>query len=99
MLASTASFINCVGGLNGDNPTEITLPDVQTVVRTLLGGNAYTITDNIAGENRFGTTPVRNGYFALCNTDLTGNLENVQNFIHNSQYPAPINILQSELIN
>lgn len=96
MLASTASFINCVGGLNGDNPTEITLPDVQTVVRTLLGGNAYTITDNIAGENRFGTTPVRNGYFALCNTDLTGNLENVQNFIHNSQYPAPMNILQSE---
>jgi len=43
MLASTASFINCTGGVNGDNPTEITRSDVDTVVRTLLGNNAYTI--------------------------------------------------------
>ena len=28
MLAATASFINCTGGVNGDNPTEITRSDV-----------------------------------------------------------------------
>lgn len=54
MLAAGAAFINCVGGLNGDNPTEITQADVQTVVRTLLNNNAYTIMDNIEGENKFG---------------------------------------------
>ena len=54
MLAAGAAFINCVGGVNGDNPTEITQTDVQTVVRTLLNNNAYTIMDNIEGENKFG---------------------------------------------
>lgn len=96
MLAATASAINCVGGVNGDVPTEITLSDVQVIVRTLLGNNAYTIMDNIEGENKFGTAPVRDAYFALCNTDLTGNLENVQGFIQKNQYPAPMNALQSE---
>jgi len=47
MLASTASFINCTGGVNGDNPTEITRTDVDAVVRTLLNNNAYTIMDRM----------------------------------------------------
>lgn len=54
MLASTASFINCVGGVNGDSPTEITRYDVDGVVQTLLNNNAYTILDNIEGEDKFG---------------------------------------------
>jgi len=96
MLASTASFINCVGGVDGDNPTEITRSDVDVVVRTLLNNNAYTIMDNIEGEDKFGTAPVRNAYFALCSTQLTGNLDNVAGFINQSQYPAPMNALRSE---
>jgi hypothetical protein len=50
MLASTASFINCTGGVNGDVPTEITRSDVDTIVRALLNNNAYTIMDNIEGK-------------------------------------------------
>lgn len=96
MLASTASFINCTGGVNGDNPTEITRSDVDTVVRTLLNNNAYTIMDNIEGEDKFGTAPVRDAYFALCSTQLTGNLDNVAGFIQKNQYPAPMNALRSE---
>jgi len=61
MLASTASFINCTGGVNGDNPTEITLSDTQTIVRALLNNNAYTIMDNIEGADKFGTAPKKNG--------------------------------------
>jgi N4-gp56 family major capsid protein len=96
MLASTASFINCTGGVNGDNPTEITRSDVDTIVRTLLNNNAYTILDNIEGEDKFGTAPVRDAYFALCSTQLTGNLDNVGGFIHKNQYPSPMNALRSE---
>ena len=96
MLASTASFINCTGGVNGDNPTEITRSDVDEVVRTLLNNNAYTIMDNIEGEDKFGTAPVRDAYFALCSTQLTGNLDNVAGFIQKNQYPAPMNALRSE---
>lgn len=96
MLASTASFINCTGGVDGDNPTEITRSDVDTVVRTLLNNNAYTIMDNIEGEDKFGTAPVRDAYFALCSTNLTGNLDAVAGFIQKNQYPAPMNALRSE---
>lgn len=96
MLASTASFINCTGGVNGDNPTEITRSDVDDIVRTLLNNNAYTIMDNIEGEDKFGTAPVRDAYFALCSTQLTGNLDNVNGFIQKNQYPAPMNALRSE---
>src|SRR5208282_1598524 len=96
MLAATASFINCTGGINGDNPTEITRSDVDTVVRTLLDNNAYTIMDNIEGQDKFGTAPVRRAYFALTSTNLTGNLDNVAGFINVNQYPSPMNALESE---
>jgi len=96
MLASTASFINCTGGVNGDNPTELTRADVDAVVRALLNNNAYTIMDNLEGENRFGTAPVRDAYFALTSTQLTGNLDNVAGFIQKNQYPSPMNALRSE---
>lgn len=52
--------------------------------------------DNIEGEDKFGTAPVRNAYFALCSTALTGNLDAVSGFIQINQYPAPMNALRSE---
>lgn len=96
MLAATASAINCVGGVNGDVPTEISKSDVDTVTQTLLGNNAYTISDMIEGQNKFGTGPVRNAYFAMCHTDLTGNLTNVPTFLQVNQYPSQMNILSTE---
>lgn len=96
MLAASAGFINATAGVNGDNPTEITRPDVDIVVRALLGNNAYTIMDNIEGEDKFGTAPVRDAYFALCHTDLTADLDGVAGFIQKNQYPSPMNALRSE---
>lgn len=96
MLASTASFINCTGGTNGDNPTEITRSDVDEVIRTLADNDAYTIADNIEGEDRFGTAPVRDAYFALGSTQLIGDLENVNGFIAKAQYPSPMHALREE---
>lgn len=96
MLAATAGFINCTNGVNGDNPTEIFRGDVDEVVRTLLSSDAYTIMDNIEGEDKLGTAPVRDAYFALCSTQLTSDLEDVAGFIHKNQYPSPMNALRSE---
>ena len=53
MLQATAAFINCTGGTNSDNPTELTRSDVDEVIRTLVTNNSYTIADNIEGEDRF----------------------------------------------
>lgn len=96
MLASTAGFINCTGGVNGDSPTEITRSDVDTIIRTLADNNAYTIMDNIEGKDMFGTSPIRDSYFALASTKLIGNLEGVNGFISKAQYPSPMNALRSE---
>jgi N4-gp56 family major capsid protein len=93
MLAATASFINCTGGIDGDQPSEITRSDVDGVVAALLNNNAYTILDNIEGEDKFGTAPVRDAYFAMCSTALTPNLDNVNGFIQKNQYPSPMNAL------
>lgn len=96
MLASTASFINCTGGTNGDNPTEITRQSVDEVIQTLADNNAYTIGDNIEGEDRYGTSPVRDAYFALGSTKLIGDLENVDGFIAKAQYPSQMSTLRPE---
>lgn len=96
MLASTASFINCTGGTNGDNPSEITTSDIDTVIATLRGNNAYSFVTGIEGENRFGTAPVRDAYFALGNTALIPNLNNVSGFIQKWNYPNQQSTLDSE---
>lgn len=94
--ANPKRFARLVIGHKSNRLTEITRTDVDTVVRTLLSNNAYTIMDNIEGEDKFGTAPVRDAYFALTSTNMTGNLDNVAGFIHKNQYPAPMNALRSE---
>ena len=96
MLASTASFINCTGGTNGDNPTEITRSDIDIVVRTLRGNNAYSFVTGIEGEDRFGTAPVRDAYFSLGHTDMMGQLDNVSGFIQKWNYPNQQSTIDAE---
>jgi N4-gp56 family major capsid protein len=96
MLAATSSFINCVNGINGDTPTEITRPDCDEVIRTLMNNNTYSIMDNIEGANKYGTAPIRKAYFCLCSTELVGNLDQVFGFKAVAEYPSPNNILDSE---
>lgn len=54
MLQSTASIYNCTGGANGDQPTNLSLPDIDNVTSTLLSNDAWMILDNIGGEDKFG---------------------------------------------
>ncbi len=96
MLQSTASFINATGGTNGDNPTEIARSDVDEVIKTLMGNDAYTISDSIEGDDKFGTAPVRDAFFAMANTDLIGDLERVTGFIAKAQYPYQDKTLRPE---
>ena len=95
MLKATAAFINCTGGTNSDSPTEMTRSDVDEIIRTLVNNDAYTIADNIEGEDRFGTAPVRDAFFAMANSQLIGDLENVQGFIAKAQYPSPMHALNT----
>lgn len=48
------------------------------------------------GEDRLGTAPVRDAYFALASTALIGQLERVDGFINKAQYPNQIGTMSSE---
>ena len=53
-LAASASVYFCTGGPNGDNPTNLSLPDVQTVVAALMSADGNMILESQIGEDRFG---------------------------------------------
>lgn len=96
MLEATASFINCVNGVNGDNPTELTRADIDVVVFTLIGSSGRMISDNIEGDLKFATAPVREAYWTMAHSDVLTDLEAVAGFINTAQYPAQMNILHAE---
>lgn len=96
MLQSTAMVIYASGGNNGDDPTNIAASDISTVTKRLLSNDGYMFLSTIAGENRFGTAPVRNAYFGLCHTNLTSEFENISEFKSQSEYANQQRVLESE---
>jgi hypothetical protein len=53
-LEATASVINCVGGNNGDLPTEMSISDIDDVVTVLQNNSAEYITNMVEAQNKFG---------------------------------------------
>jgi len=96
MLTATAGMVNCVGGVNGDTPTNLSLSDIDEVTSALLTNDAFMILDNIEGEDRFGTGPVRDSYLALGHTRLSKELNNINGFVSKWNYPSENNVLRSE---
>ena len=97
MLQSTASILNCSGGGNGDNPTNISRADVEDVVQSLMTANADYITDQIDAEDRFGTSPINDAYFAMASTRLLPNLRQVDGWVDKNAYGTPGKYLPSEV--
>lgn len=96
MLQSTASFVNCVGGTNGSTPTELTLDDIDEATTALQMASAYMIFDNIDGENKFGSAPVRDAFFAMANTKLIPTINRLDGFISKANYSSPYKALEAE---
>ena len=96
MLASTASVINCTGGVNGDSPTELSRSDIDATILALLGNDAIMISDNIEGTLKFGTAPVREAFWGMMSTSVLDDLEAVTGFISQAQYPSNMNVLNAE---
>ena len=63
---------------------------------TLQNNDGEFISEMIGGENKFGTGPVRDSYFAMADSNMIGQLENVQGFIAKAQYPNDRGTLPSE---
>jgi N4-gp56 family major capsid protein len=86
-LESSASIVNCVGGDNGDLPTEMQLSDVDDVVTLLQNNSGEYITNMIPGELRIGTSPIGDAYAMMSNTRMIPVFNNIINFTRKFQYP------------
>lgn len=95
-LESSASIINCVGGGNGDLPTEMALSDTDDVVTVLQNNSAEYITNMIPGELKIGTSPIGDAYGCMLTTRMIPVLNNLQGFVRKFQYPNVQETLQSE---
>lgn len=86
LYSSSVSYINAVGGNNGDQPTNITRGDINNIERILLGNDARTMLEGIDADLKFGTAPTRDSFIALASTDLTQDLQNVSGVLLKNAY-------------
>lgn len=96
MLQATAAFVNCTGGVDGDNPTEMTRADFDGVIRSLVTANALRISGAIEGDLKFATSPIREAYWMMMHSDLIPDLEQVSGFVSVAQYPSNMSQLTAE---
>lgn len=54
LFSSSVSYINSTGGLNGDQPSNISLNDVNNIENILLGNDARTMLTNLEATLKFG---------------------------------------------
>lgn len=95
-LESSASVINCVGGQNGDLPTEMSISDVDDVVTVLQNNSGEYITNMIGGENKFGTSPIGDSYGCMLTTRMIPVLNNIVGFTRKFAYPNISDTLSTE---
>ncbi len=68
-------------------PTNLTLPDIDTVTAALATNDAIMMLDSQIGEDRFGTGPLRSAFLALGHTQLIPDLNNLNGFLSKWNYP------------
>ena len=88
LFSSSVSYINATGGTNGDQPSNISLNDVNNIEQVLLGNDARSMLTSLESENKFAVAGVRDAFIALASTNLTSDLQKVQGVLLKSQYPT-----------
>jgi N4-gp56 family major capsid protein len=96
-LESSASVVNCVGGSNGDLPTEMALSDLDDIVAVLQGNDGEYITSMIDASRLIGTSPLGDAYAMMCHSRMIPVLNNITGFRRKFEYgTGSINTLSSE---
>ena len=95
-LLSAASVYNCKAGVDGDNPTEITVRDLSNVSSSLNTANAFKFLSGKIGEDRYGSSPIRSAYFLFCSTLLEPAFDGLDKFTSSWNYPNQNDVIYSE---
>ncbi len=95
-LEASASILNCVGGVNGDLPTEMAISDVDDVVTLLQNNSGEYITNLIPGENRFATGPIGDSYICMSTSRMIPVLNNIAGYKRKFEYADVSKTLATE---
>lgn len=96
-LEATASIVNCVGGTNGDVPTEMALSDTDDIVATLQQNDGEYIMIRVPGTDQIATSPVGDAYGCMCTARMIPVLNAIDGFTRKQFYPGRNDVtLQSE---
>ena len=87
LFASSVAYVNATGGMNADQPSNISLNDVNNIETILLGNDARTMLTSIDADLKFSTGPTRDAFIALASTNLTADLQKVQGVLLKNAYP------------
>jgi N4-gp56 family major capsid protein len=96
LFSSSVSYINATGGNNGDQPSNISLNDVNNIENILLGNDARSMLTALEATLEFGTAGVRDAFIALANTNLSADLQKVQGVLLKAAYPTQEGIRPEE---
>lgn len=96
LYASSPTYLNCIGGTNGDQPSNISRPDVNNIEKILLGNDARTMLEVNEADLKIGTGPTRDAFIALCSTDLSSDLQSVDGVQLKNTYPQQAGLRPEE---
>lgn len=96
LYSSSVSYLNATGGVDGDQPSEITRKDINNIERILLNNDARTMLEGIDADLKFGTAPTRDAFIALANTNITTDLQNVSGVLLKNAYPDQVGLRPEE---
>jgi N4-gp56 family major capsid protein len=94
VIAATASTTTCSNG--SPTATLLNKTDIDAVVQTLLGNRARFTAGMIKAGTGQGTSPLRNAFMAIADTDLLDDLEAVTGFKSTSTYPTQTPVQEGE---
>jgi len=96
VLAATPSQVNCVGGTNGQVPTEFSQADSVAVTTALINNSASMFLSGIKGADIIGSSPVRNAFVGMAHSRIIDDLENADDFISSANYAFQDNVMPGE---
>lgn len=88
LFASSPAYLNATGGLNGDQPSNITRANCNNIERVLLGQDALTMLQSRNATPQFSTSGLRDGFIGLIPSDITPDMQAIEGVLMKNAYPG-----------
>lgn len=88
LFSSSVSYINAVGGGNGDSPSNPSRSDFNNIENILSNNDARTMLESINAMDKFSTGPTRDAFLCLASTAMQADIQAIQGVLLKNAYPS-----------